>query len=146
MFLLVNKTSQDERLSDGTKISDLTIPEEGNISSKVWSDPELYELELRRIFAKTWNFVAHETEIPNPNDYVTRFVGNDRVIAVRTEDGRRQCIFKCLCTQRNASLPSRPWKYKNIQMYLPWMDIQNKWYCCRRSSTKRSIWRYVGSK
>ena len=62
---MVNKTYQDERLSDGTKISDLTIPEEGIISSKVWSDPELYELELRRIFAKTWNFVAHETEIPN---------------------------------------------------------------------------------
>ena len=84
---MVNKTYQDERLSDGTKISDLTIPEEGIISSKVSSDPELYELELRRIFAKTWNFVAHETEIPNTNDYVTRFVGNDRVIVVRTEDG-----------------------------------------------------------
>ena len=35
LFLLVNKTYQDERLSDGTKISDLTIPEEGIISSKV---------------------------------------------------------------------------------------------------------------
>ena len=94
---MVNKTFQDARLSDGSKVSDLTVPEEGIISSKVWSDPELFNLELRKIFAKVWNFVAHESEIPNPNDYVTRFVGNDRVIVVRTEDGGSQCIFKCLC-------------------------------------------------
>ena len=50
---MVNKTYQEPRLSDGTKVSDLTIPEEGIISSKVWSDPELYELELRKLFAKT---------------------------------------------------------------------------------------------
>ena len=92
---MVNKTL-DDRLSDGTKISDLTVPEEGIISSKVWSDPEIFDFELKKVFAKTWNFVAHETEIPNTNDYVTRFVGNDRVIAVRTEDWR-QCISKCLC-------------------------------------------------
>ena len=100
---MVNKTYQDERLSDGTKISDLTIPEEGIISSKVWSDPELYELELRRIFAKTWNFVAHETEIPNTNDYVTRFVGNDRVIVVRTEDGGVN-VFLNACVHKGMHL------------------------------------------
>ena len=100
---MVNKTYQDERLSDGTKISDLTIPEEGIISSKVWSDPELYELELRRIFAKTWNFVAHETEIPNTNDYVTRFVGDDRVIVVRTEDGGVN-VFLNACVHKGMHL------------------------------------------
>ena len=73
--------------SGGTKISDLTISEEGIITSKVWSDPELYELELRRIFAKTRNFVAYETELPKTNDYVTRFVGTDRIVLYR----RRWC-------------------------------------------------------
>ena len=92
---MVNKTL-DARLSDGTKISDLTVPEEGIISSKVWSDPEIFDLELKKVFAKTWNFVAHETEIPNTNDYVTRFVGNDRVIAVRTEDGVNVFLNACV--------------------------------------------------
>lgn len=80
-----NQTLQDVKLSDGTKINDLVNADEGLISPRIFSDAEIHQLELEKIFAKVWNFVAHETEIPNKGDFVTRYIGNDRVIVVREE-------------------------------------------------------------
>ena len=42
-----------------------------------------------------WLFVAHESEIPEPGDYVTRVLGVDPVIVVRDERARSRC-----CTTR----------------------------------------------
>lgn len=62
-------------------------PDQGQIPAYIFSDPELYRLEMDRIFTKCWLFVAHESEIPAPGDYVTRYMGEHPVIVVRDEDG-----------------------------------------------------------
>jgi len=91
------------RLSDGTRISDLVDAEKGIISPRIFVDPEIYQLEMKKVFAKSWNFVAHETEIPNPGDYVTRYAGNDRVIVTRTEDGGIN-VFLNVCMHKGMQL------------------------------------------
>src|SRR5690606_3941957 len=50
------------------------------------SDPELYALEMKKIFAKTWVFLGHETEIPNKGDFIVRDMGSDSVIVARSSD------------------------------------------------------------
>ncbi len=57
------------------------------VSRRVYFDPEVHEAEQERIFRKAWLFVAHESEIPSPGDYVTRVLGTDPVIVVRDEHG-----------------------------------------------------------
>lgn len=76
------------RLSDGTAIADL-VPRTGEqtVAARVMHDPEIYRLELERIFDRTWIFVAHESEIPNANDFVTRRIGQDPVIVTRGREG-----------------------------------------------------------
>ncbi|MDX6420846.1 MAG: hypothetical protein QOG28_5466, partial [Trebonia sp.] len=32
----------------------------------VYTDPQVYDLETRRIFREGWVFVAHESEVPEP--------------------------------------------------------------------------------
>ena len=88
-------------LSDGTPIASLIDRTRREVSARVLSDPEVYQLELQRLFAKTWNIVAHESEIPNPGDFVTRTIGDDPVIVVRRRDGAIDCMLN-VCTHRGA--------------------------------------------
>ncbi len=90
------------RLSDGTSIDEL-VPKAGarSLGARVLSDPEIYRMELERIFDKTWVFVAHESEIPKPNDFVARFIGEDPVLVSRDADGGIAVVLNS-CSHRGA--------------------------------------------
>ncbi|MFD2138617.1 hypothetical protein ACFSLT_31145 [Novosphingobium resinovorum] len=51
-------------LTDGTTIDDLIDRDMNEVSLRVMNDKELYEVEMERIFARTWLLLGHETEIP----------------------------------------------------------------------------------
>ena len=39
---------------------------------------ESYQRELDTVFAASWLFIGHESEIPRPGDWVTRAMATDR--------------------------------------------------------------------
>ena len=92
---------------------------------KVYNDEEIYELELRHVFAQSWVFIGHETEIPSPGDYALRYIGEDSFIFARDEDGLVRVLFNscrhrgtriCRAEKGNAShfrCPFHGWTYKN---------------------------------
>jgi len=63
--------SKGKRDQNGN-LSDLVKTKEGLVSSRVFSDPEINRLEMERIFTRSWLYVAHESEIPQAGDFVTR--------------------------------------------------------------------------
>jgi len=65
----------------------LVDAENGTVSPSIFTDWEIYKLELERVFNRSWLFVAHESEIPRPGDFVTRRMGSERVIVSRGTDG-----------------------------------------------------------
>src|SRR5918993_3387893 len=73
------------------------------VSRRVYFDPEVHDAELQRVFRRSWLFVAHESEIPSPGDYVTRVLGVDPVIVVRDEDGTVQVLLNS-CRHRGTPL------------------------------------------
>jgi phenylpropionate dioxygenase-like ring-hydroxylating dioxygenase large terminal subunit len=80
-----------------------TLEEEGKLLAKVYNAPEIFELEAKKIFSKTWIFLAHETEIPWPGDYVLRRIINDSFIVTRDEDGDIHVLFN-MCKHRGMQL------------------------------------------
>ena len=54
----------------------------------VYTDQDVFDREMEMIFrGPNWNFLALECEIPNPGDFVTRFVGTTPVVVQRAQNG-----------------------------------------------------------
>ena len=65
----------------------------GEVPLRIYGDEEIYRLECERIFARCWNYLAHESEIPDPGDYVLRYIVDAPFIVSRDGDGRIHVLF-----------------------------------------------------
>lgn len=89
----------ETRLSDGTSINDLISLETREVQMRVLADREIYDLEMERIFGKTWLLLGHESEIPNSGDFMVRDMGADQVIVNRSTDGNVNVVLN-VCPHR----------------------------------------------
>ncbi|WP_018636333.1 aromatic ring-hydroxylating oxygenase subunit alpha [Parafrankia elaeagni] len=80
-------------------MADMLSIETFEVSMRVLQDPEIYQLELAKLWSRTWVLLAAESEIPNPGDYVTRQIGDDPVIVVRDRDGSVNVMLN-VCAHR----------------------------------------------
>ena len=44
------------------QIADLVQPTK--VHRKVYTDPEIFDLEMERIWAKSWIYIGHESQVP----------------------------------------------------------------------------------
>ncbi|MFF5991292.1 Rieske 2Fe-2S domain-containing protein [Prauserella flavalba] len=97
----------------------------GMIPAHIYNDEEVFRLERERLFSRAWVFVGHESEIPQPGDYVVRRVLEDSFIVARGEDHEVRALFNmclhrgmqvCRAEMGNAShfrCPYHGWSYRN---------------------------------
>jgi phenylpropionate dioxygenase-like ring-hydroxylating dioxygenase large terminal subunit len=97
----------------------------GEIPAAVFNDPAIFELECDKIFARAWVYLAHESEIPKPGDYVLRYIVHDPFVVVREERGQIRALLNhcrhkamqiCRSEAGNAShfrCPYHGWTYRN---------------------------------
>lgn len=70
---------------------------------KVFTDPEIYELEMKYIFEKNWMYLCHESQIKDPGDFFTVYMGRQPVIVTRDKSGEIHGFINA-CTHRGAQL------------------------------------------
>src|ERR1700694_6297102 len=66
------------------------------------TSPLVHRAEIERIFAKSWLYVGHESEIPEPGDFVRRPVGGRPVFMVRGAKTGNVNVFHNTCTTPGA--------------------------------------------
>ncbi len=98
---------------DGAVVDD---PEHGIFRARrdVFTDPDLFDLEMKYIFEGNWIYLAHESQLANDNDYLTMWMGRQPVIISRDRKGELHAVLNA-CAHRGAMV-------------------------CRRNKDNRSTW------
>ncbi|WP_371541340.1 aromatic ring-hydroxylating dioxygenase subunit alpha [Streptomyces sp. NBC_00554] len=83
------------------------LVEDDRVAGTLYTGPELFELEMDRIFHRTWVWVAHESEIAKAGDFKTAWVGRRPVIVSRDRRGGINVLLN-RCRHRGASVCDVP--------------------------------------
>lgn len=92
---------------------------------QIFTDEEIFELEMKHIFEGNWIYLAHESQVANPGDYLTTYIGRQPVVITRGRDGELHCLINA-CAHRGAMVcrrktdnrttltcPFHGWTYRN---------------------------------
>jgi phenylpropionate dioxygenase-like ring-hydroxylating dioxygenase large terminal subunit len=84
-------------------VNSLLRLDEGLVHSDVYTSPEVFDLEMEKIFHRGWVYVGHESEIPQPGDYMLKWIGSQTVIMNRDDKGKLH-LFMNRCRHRANSV------------------------------------------
>ena len=75
------------------------------IHRDVYIDPEIFALEMEHLWAKTWIYVGHASQIPQPGDYLSVDLAGRPAILVRHTDGSARVLMN-RCAHKGTKLVS----------------------------------------
>ena len=105
----------------------LTDKAEGSftLSAEYYLSEEIFELEKKDIFYKTWQYVAHESMLRDIGDYITLRLCDENIFVIRSSDNQLRAFYN-VCRHRAHELlqgsgnvrklivcPYHAWSYSN---------------------------------
>lgn len=107
---------------------------------EMFTNRELFELELKHIFEGNWVYLAHESQLPNVNDYLATYIGRQPIFITRQKDGTMKAFLNA-CAHRGAMLvrckkgnkgtltcPFHGWTFRNTGKLLKVKDPREAGY------------------
>jgi phenylpropionate dioxygenase-like ring-hydroxylating dioxygenase large terminal subunit len=95
------------------------------VHRSIYTDPEIFAEEMRRVFGLTWVYVGHASELDAPNAFKTGSLGTRPIIITRDADGEHHVLLN-RCLHRGATVcrvergrakrfvcPYHGWSYAN---------------------------------
>jgi len=76
---------------DLAKVRDLV--RETEVHRDVYTDPEIFDLEMKYVFGNSWVYVGHASQIPAHGDFITTTIGVTPVVMVRHSDGTVRVLY-----------------------------------------------------
>ncbi len=69
------------------------LVQDDQVHRDVYIDPELFALEMSELWANTWIYVGHTSQVPNIGDFYTTNIASQPVVLVRHEDASVRVLF-----------------------------------------------------
>ncbi len=79
---------------------------QNRVHGSLYRDPAIFAQELEQIWYRTWVYVGHESEIPNPHDYVAKSIGLQPILMTRDANGAIHLLLN-RCTHRGNQVCAR---------------------------------------
>ena len=104
----MQSTLQSEILERGRRERDRTTYPDGfpplpPVPARRYTDSTFGALELDEVFGRSWLFVAHADELPEPGDYVVLRQLREPIVLVRGDDGRIRALYNS-CQHRGGPI------------------------------------------
>lgn len=90
---------------DDAALAALVEPDQ--VHRDVYLDQEVFDLEMERLFHRTWVYLGHTSQVPNAGDYLTVDIAREPLVMVRQADGSVR-VLKNRCAHKGAKLVSAP--------------------------------------
>ncbi len=86
-------------------LRDSTEPYLGSedLSIERWTSREFFDLEVKKLWRKTWQMACRESLLRNPGDYFVYDIVNDSILLTRTESGELKGYYNS-CLHRGRAL------------------------------------------
>jgi phenylpropionate dioxygenase-like ring-hydroxylating dioxygenase large terminal subunit len=129
------------RTGDATHVAERSVDwsalvRPDRVHRSLYTDPAVFTRELDRVFGLTWVYLAHESQLQEPNSFLTTRLGHRPVIVTRDKDGDLHGLFN-RCAHRAATVcreesgvaksfqcPYHGWTFRNTGelVGVPWPD------------------------
>jgi len=76
---------------------------EDSVNKRVYTDPEIFDLEMERIWNKSWIYIGHDSQVKQPGDYFATSIGRQPVVMTRHRDGKVYVLFN-RCAHKGAQV------------------------------------------
>lgn len=74
-----------------------------SVHKRVYTDPEIFEMEMERIYGRAWIYVGHESQVKATGDYHTTRIGDQDVVMVRGANGQVHVVYN-RCPHKGAKV------------------------------------------
>src|SRR3954468_11192350 len=83
------------------------LVEQDRVHRDVYTDPEIFQLEMERLWSRTWIYVGHASQVPNAGDFITLNIAAKALIMVRHTDGTIRVLMN-RCAHKGTKVVSAP--------------------------------------
>lgn len=63
-----------------------SLVEDDRVHRDVYTSPEIFQLEMERLWSRTWIYVGHASQVPNAGDFITVDIAAQPILMVRHSD------------------------------------------------------------
>ena len=81
----------------------LSLVEEDRVHRDLYIDPEVFQLEMERLWSRTWSYVGHTSQVPQAGDFITVDIAAKPLILVRQADGSVRLLMN-RCAHKGTKL------------------------------------------